>query len=493
MLVFLAAMCGLCLTGDLFNLFVWFELMSAAGVTLCGYKSEETGPLQGAINFAVSNTLGAYLSLTGIAILYAHTGNLNMAGAGAALAAHGPGSTWVLIAFLFFASGFLVKAAAFPFHFWLADAHAVAPTPVCILFSGVMVELGLYAVARVYWTVFAIPLDPYRDAIRALFLAVGGLTAIVGGIECFGQRHLKRLLAFSTISHMGVMIMGFALLDASALAGSALYVLGHGMVKASLFVCAGILLHRFQDVDEHNLQGHCRRMPWTGLIMFLGAMGLAGIPTFGNFFGEAKLEEVLDRQKLSWLALVITISGILTSGAVLRIVARVFLGWGEREEGGGAGGPKISMQRETGGRPTAVPATMFIPALLLLVMALLIALSGRLREAIGIAAYHMEDARGYHALVLQGKTAFSPLPQSGRESFPSFWRELLTAGLAMLLALAALYPSTAGETGKRICDTLGRAAYPLRVMHSGRIGDYVAWFLFGIAAYGGFLLLWTRL
>src|SRR6185312_6607973 len=160
MLVFLAGMCGLALTGDLFNLFVWFELMSAAGVALCGYKSEESGPLQGAINFAVSNTLGAYLSLTGIAILYAQTGALNMAQVGAALAAGNPGNVYVIVAFVFFASGFLVKAAAFPFHFWLADAHAVAPTPVCVLFSGVMVELGLYAVARVYWTVFSAPLHP---------------------------------------------------------------------------------------------------------------------------------------------------------------------------------------------------------------------------------------------------------------------------------------------------------------------------------------------
>ena len=105
MLVFLAAMCGLCLTGDLFNLFVWFELMTAAGVTLCGYKSEETGPLQGAINFAVSNTLGAYLSLTGIAILYANTGALNIAQVGAALAAGNAGNVYMIIAFIFFAVG----------------------------------------------------------------------------------------------------------------------------------------------------------------------------------------------------------------------------------------------------------------------------------------------------------------------------------------------------------------------------------------------------
>lgn len=493
MLVFLAAMCGLCLTGDLFNLFVWFELMSAAGVTLCGYKSEETGPLQGAINFAVSNTLGAYLSLTGIAILYAQTGALNMAQVGAALSGGNPGNAYVLIAFIFFASGFLVKAAAFPFHFWLADAHAVAPTPVCILFSGVMVQLGLYAVARVYWTVFSIPLHFSQDAVRDLFLIVGTLTAIVGGIECFSQRHLKRLLAFSTISHVGVMILGFALLDPSALAGTAIYVLGHGTAKAALFICAGILLHRFKTVDEFELQGHCRRMPWTGLVMFLGALGLAGIPTFGTFFGEAKIEESLDAHRLGWLSVVIALSGVLTAAAVLRVAARAFLGWGERHHAsGGSGGPKIPMDRETQGRPGRTPATMFLPAAFLLALSTSVALSGTMRESIETMTLRMTDAEGYRSLVLRGSSAALTAVANSSREFPSFWRELTTAGIAALLALAALYPGALGRAGEVISKTLGKAMRPLRAIHSGRIGDYVAWFIFGIAAYGGFLLLFSR-
>src|SRR5581483_454326 len=189
MLVFLAAMCGFSLTGDLFNLFVWFELMSAAAYALCGYKIEEVGPLQGALNFAITNTVGAFIVLTGIAVLYGHTGALNLAQIGRALGSDS--SPIVIVAFVFIMAGFFVKAAIVPFHFWLADAHAVAPTPVCILFSGVMVELGLYAVARVYWSDMDGPFAPHRMALTSLLLSVGTITAAVGGMMCFAQQHIK--------------------------------------------------------------------------------------------------------------------------------------------------------------------------------------------------------------------------------------------------------------------------------------------------------------
>src|SRR3954470_10514008 len=119
--------------------------MSTAAFGLCAYKSREVGPLQGAVNFAVTNTAGAFLTLTGIALLYARTGALNLAQMARMLS--GPRDALVLVAFALVCTGFLVKAAVVPFHFWLADAHAAAPTPACIIFSGAMVQAGLYAVA----------------------------------------------------------------------------------------------------------------------------------------------------------------------------------------------------------------------------------------------------------------------------------------------------------------------------------------------------------
>ena len=148
-LVFLGALAGFALTGDLFNMFVFFELMSVSAYALTAYRIERPASLQGALTFAMTNSVGAVMILFGIALLYGRTGALNLAQVGEALAAR-PSDGLVVVAFALITGGFLVKAAIVPFHFWLADAYAVAPTPAAIVFTGVMSDLGIYAVARIY-------------------------------------------------------------------------------------------------------------------------------------------------------------------------------------------------------------------------------------------------------------------------------------------------------------------------------------------------------
>ena len=260
MLVFLGGMCGFALSGDLFNMFVFFEVMGVAAYALAGYHIEELGPLQGALNFAITNSIGAYMVLFGTALVYGETGALNLAQIGKTLDGHPPDALLV-VAFTLILVGFLVKAAVVPFHLWLADAHAVAPAPVCVLFSGVMVELGLLGVARVYWTVFEAPFGPHAADVRNVLLVVGIVTALLGASMAFLQRHLKRLLAYSTISHAGVMLAGIALLDHVSLAGVANLVLSHGLLKGALFLAAGILLKEYSSVDELRLHGRGRELP----------------------------------------------------------------------------------------------------------------------------------------------------------------------------------------------------------------------------------------
>src|SRR5438552_312177 len=211
-LVFLAAMVGFSLTGDLFNLFVFFELMGVVAYALTAHAHTELAPLQGGLVFAITNSIAGFLVLIGIALLYGHTGTLNLAQLGRALAGAQPSGLLVL-SFALLAGGFLVKAAAVPFHFWLADAYAVAPSPVCALFAGAMSELGLLGVARVYWTSFAGVFGAHEGELRAVLVTVGIVTALAGALMTLGQHHLKRMLAFATVSYIGLFLVGVGLLS----------------------------------------------------------------------------------------------------------------------------------------------------------------------------------------------------------------------------------------------------------------------------------------
>lgn len=496
MLTFLSAMCGLCLTGDLFNLFVWFELMTAAGVALCGYKSEERQSLQGALNFAVTNTVAAFLSLAGIALLYASTGSLNMAEVGATLAAGPRDIRFLVAAFIFVVAGFLVKSASFPFHFWLADAHAVAPTPVCILFSGVMVELGLYAIARIYWVVFAGAPQPLLESIQEVFLVMGALTAVLGALFCYGQRHLKRLLAFSTMSHVGLMFLGFALLAPAALSGTAIYLAGHGLIKASLFIGAGILLHRFGSVDEYDIGRTGRHIVPIGAMMLFGAWGLAGLPPFATYFGEDQMEKIAAAQHLAWFSPVLIFVEAVTAAAVLRFSARVFFNLGQARSNVTSGAAHIHMKVETHGKHSRVPAFMWVPMALLLAAAMLVAFP--LRRPACVYASQFENAKIYDAAVLQTAAPQSlpvenPHGENPSEAPPTWWTRIIVFVSMLGMTALGLFPrSRVAGLSKSLAAFIAAPLKLLRPLQSGRVGDYVAWFAFGIAVYGAAILLLLR-
>ena len=499
LLVFLASMCGFCLTGDLFNLFVWFELMTAVAVALCGYESGESQPLQGALNFAVTNTIGAFLTFIGLAFVYAYTGALNMAEVGSTLSRNPPGGPFVAFAFLLVVAGLLVKSAAFPFHFWLADAHAVAPTPICILFSGVMVELGIYGIAHIYWLVFAGSSAPLAQNVRTVFLLIGSITAILGALFCYGQRHLKRLLAFSTISHVGLMFLGFALLDPRALSGAAIYVVGHGLVKASLFIGAGILLHRFSSMDEYDLGHWGSEIKPIGVMMLVGAWGLAGLPPFATYFGEDSIDRAATLQHLDWLSIISIFAEAVTAAAVLRFTARVFFGLGRGLAISSEGAPHIPMERETRGVHVRTPVFMWLPMAVLLVLAMVIGFP--LRGNVDHFAAQCENPSVYRIAVLQesapavdanAPTAAQAASQGRREAHPpstGWTRIVVFLGMIGLAALGVFPRPRQHFVSRSMRTVIATPLSRLRLFQSGRVADYVAWLALGIAAYAAFLVL----
>jgi len=482
MLTFLGAMAGFALTGDLFNLFVFFELMSVAAYALTATKIEEEESLMGAFNFAVSNSVGSFLVLVGIALIYGRTGALNLAQVGAALQGR-PADGLVIAAWVLIASGFSVKAALVPFHFWLADAHAVAPTPVCVLFSGVMVELGLYAVLRVYWTAFAGTLAVHEDGLRIMLFVAGTLSAILGAVLCFAQRHLKRLLAFSTISHMGLFLIGAACFTADGLAGAGVYVLAHGFVKGGLFLCAGIVLNRFGSVDENRLRGRGRFLGWVNVLFAAGGLALSGMPPFGTCSGKALIEDAAERLGHGWVSVIFLVCSALTGGAVLRAAASLFLGWGH-DLNKEAHTPKHE-QKETDEKYQRAPLVMLAPVAALLLLALGVGLWPALLNEARRAAAGFQDPVRYASLVLSSRP---PAVVSAPQEPPphGYLMGAASALGAAALALLALFRHRLPHALRR----LGRAGKPLlsalHAVHSGHVGDYVVWIVAGVAVLGGF-------
>src|SRR4051794_40699588 len=321
-LLFLAAMVGFCLAGDLFNLFVFFELMSVCAYVLVGYDVRRRAPLEGSLTFAITNSIGSILLLFGIGLLYGRTGALNLAQMGRALAA-GPADGLVVVSYALVAGGLLVKAAALPFHFWTADAYAVAPAPVGLLLGGAFSELGLFALARVHFTVFHDVLAADEPQVRAILVGLGVVTALVGAVMCAAQHHLKRLLAFATISHVGLFLVGVGLLDADGVAGAAVWVVGDGLVKAALFAAVGLLNDRFATVEEAALHGRGRELRPAGVLFGAGALAVATLPPFGPFLGKTLVEDAaLKAAGYAWVPAVMVVASALTRGAPRRPPAR---------------------------------------------------------------------------------------------------------------------------------------------------------------------------
>ena len=473
-LLFLTGMTGFALAGDLFTMFVFFELMGAVGYALAGYKIDEPDSVQGAFTFGVTNSLGAYLTLTGIALLYARSGQLGLAQIGAELAGR-PADLVVRVGFALVCTGWLVKAAAAPFHFWLADAHAVAPSPVCVLFSGVMAPLGVYGVARVYWVTFAGTLPP--AAVHVSLLVLGVLTAAVGSVMALSQRHLKRMLAYSTIAHGGLFLIALAVLSPEGIAGVATYLLGHAGIKGALFLLAGVLLALYGTVDERDLFGRARGHRVLGALWIVAGLALAGLPPFGPGLGKALAEEAAGNPLL--VAVFVLVSAA-TGGAVLRVGLRVFAGLGRRP----AEAPEVvsgSHERpEVEVSPTHAPPTMVAATVLLLATGLAVGVIPLLANGIGHAAAVFADPAGYRADVLGGPVGAVASVHAGWSGNGVLLGVLSTVAAAGI-AVVPLYRTAAGV-----------AHGPLQVLHrlhSGHVGDYVAALILGTALLTGIVTL----
>lgn len=485
MLTFLAGMSGFAVSGDLFNIFVFFELMGVSGYALCSFRHTSTTVLQGALNFAIVNSVGAFFILMGIALIYGETGALNLAQIATYLQGHRPGGL-VVVSFILIMVGLLTKAGAVPFHFWLSDAYAVAAAPVGALYAGIMSDLGYHAIAKIYSDAYAAALGPTASgAVRNMLVVVGVVTVLVGAVMCYLQADIKRQMAFLVISHGGIFLCGIGLLSAAGLAGSTMYVAADGMLKGAVFLAVGYVVVVLGASDELLLRGRgrSRRHAVAGLVIVAGGLGFAALPGFGTWLSASLIQSAADAQGYAWLPPLLALGTAVTAATILRAACRVFLGWGpdrdpvltssqpdEPEEGE----PEEEEQER-------LNAWILVPA------GGLLAAGYGLAFAPGLAGYALHAAGNFLNLgsyikeVLHGAHPVAPARLPSFEPGAAEWvyGAATTAG-ALGLAVVGVFWQGLPEMLRRL---VLRLALPpagwLKRLHGGRVGDMVTWLTVG--------------
>jgi multicomponent Na+:H+ antiporter subunit D len=308
-------------TGDLFNLFVSFEVMLAASyvlITLGGKRDQ----VRHGMTYVVINMIASALFLTAIALVYAATGTVNMADLATKLGTL-PDELFTALA-LTFVVVFGVKAAVFPVFSWLPDSYPTARAPVVAVFAGLLTKVGVYCLVRSQTLLFpgAVP--------SGLFLVLAGLTMIVGVLGAIAQNDMKRILSFHIVSQIGYMVIGLGLFTVSGLAGTVFFIVHQIPVKTSLFLVSGLVEESAGSTALDRVGGLLRRAPVAAALFGLAALSLAGIPPFSGFVGKLSIVEAGFGAGEYTIIAVSLVGSLLTLYSMAKIWNGVFWGAADR-------------------------------------------------------------------------------------------------------------------------------------------------------------------
>jgi multicomponent Na+:H+ antiporter subunit D len=313
-LVLSAGVSNAFLAGDLFNLFVSFEILLFASYVLLTLGG--TGPrIRAGTIYVVVNVLSSTLFLVSLAAVYAATGSLNLAQLASRLSDLPPSVALVLQLLLL--TTFSIKAAVFPLSFWLPDSYPTAPAPVTAVFAGLLTKVGVYAIIRTQTLLF--PDSPLHD----LLLWAALLTLVVGILGAVAQSDMKRMLSFTLVSHIGYMVFGVALADRAGYSGAIFYVVHHITIQTVLFLVLGLVERRAGSTSLIRLGGLARFAPVLALLFFVPAMNLAGIPPMSGFLGKVALTDA-GLAVGTPLAYAVVGAGMVTSLLTLYVVAKAW-------------------------------------------------------------------------------------------------------------------------------------------------------------------------
>ncbi len=324
---------GAFLTGDVFNLYVWFEVMILSSFVLLtmGGKSKQ---LDGAIKYVTMNLISSLLFLAGIGLLYGKTGTLNMADLAVKIRESDESILLNSSAMLFFVA-FSIKSAVFPFFFWLPASYHTPPIAITALFSGLLTKVGMYAMIR-FFTLFFVQ-NP--DFWHPLLLIVGGTTMIVGVLTAASQYDVRKILSFHIISQIGYMVMGLGLFTVMGVGGAIFYMVHNILAKTNTFLISGIIYKIKGTYQLKAIGGLYKNYPFLTLLFLIASCGLAGVPPLSGFVGKLLLITAGFENQNYVITAVAIFVGLITLFSMVKIWNEAF--W--KKQPGDYVAPKIDL------------------------------------------------------------------------------------------------------------------------------------------------------
>lgn len=388
------------IAGDLFNLYVGFEILLAASYVLLtqGGTGER---IRAGVTYILVSLVSSLFFLSAIALIYGATGTANIAQLSVRIAEL-PAEVQLLLHVLLLVA-FGIKAAVFPLSFWLPDSYPTAPAPVTAVFAGLLTKVGVYAIIRAETVIF-----PDSD-LSVMLLVVGGLTMVVGILGALVQADLKRLLSFTLVSHIGYMIFGIGLATELGMAATIYYVIHHISVQTTLFLISGLIERIGGATSITRLSGLLRASPLLAILYFVLALNLGGIPPFSGFIGKVGLF-IAGADDSDWLVWVIIGAGTATSLVTLYALARFWnmAFWRGTDELEGYESVLLdSLQEAPAGalvtKTRSTPRLMFVATIALAAVTLaLTVFAGPLFELTSRASVNLLDSSVYVSLVFPG-------------------------------------------------------------------------------------------
>lgn len=321
LVLFLATgLTGAFLTGDLFNLFVFVELLVISGTVLTAIADDKFGT-EAAYKYFYISLIASILLLLAVGSLYISYGTLNLAQLSQEITAD-PGQVLLPISIALLLATFMIKSAAFPFHFWQPDFHTASPTPVSALLSSVIVKLGIYGFIRMTTLLFV----QYAPLIQAVLLISGLVGLFYGGLSAVGTNNVKRMLAYSTIGQIGFILIALGWGTPLSLAAAIVFTFNHSLIKAAMLMLAGSVASRaaVKSANFSNIIGVGKAIPLAGVLFFLGSLGLAGIPPTNGFISKLMVfRSGVDSQQFITL-LILGLGSFITLIYTMRAFQRIW-------------------------------------------------------------------------------------------------------------------------------------------------------------------------